>query len=79
MCIRDSDDTYTTRAPQAPRSNYARSTQTPRDPFFDKPYEAPAVAESAAPSWEASARPVARSISANIKPKLKVAALFKSA
>jgi hypothetical protein len=50
----------------------------PRDPFFDKPYEPSAAGESAAPSWEATARPAARSISANIKPKLKVAALFKS-
>ena len=48
-----------------------------RDPFFDKPYE-PGNAE-AVPSWEAqaSARP-ARSISSNIKPRRKVAALFKT-
>jgi hypothetical protein len=72
------DDTYTTRAPRPPRSDYGRATQQPRDPFFDKPYEAPVTAEAAAPSWEASARPAARSISANIKPKVKVAALFKS-
>jgi superfamily II DNA/RNA helicase len=72
------DDTYTDRAPRAPRSDYARGPQAPRDPFFDKPYEAPVATEAAAPSWEASARPAARSISANIKPKLKVAALFKS-
>jgi len=32
----------------------------------------------ATPSWEASARPAVRSISANIKHKVKVAALFKS-
>jgi len=51
--------------------------RAPRDPFFDKPYEA-APAEQAAPSWEASApRPGARGISANIKPKRRVAALFK--
>jgi hypothetical protein len=49
-----------------------------RDPFFDKPYEAPAAAESAAPAWEASAKPATRSISSNIRPKRKVAALFKS-
>jgi superfamily II DNA/RNA helicase len=73
------DDTYTTRAPQAPRSNYARPAQAPRDPFFDKPYEAAVATEAATASWEAAARPAARSISANIKHKVKVAALFKSA
>jgi hypothetical protein len=44
-----------------------------RDPFFDKPYEAPAV--EAAPAWESTSKPVSR-ISANIKTKRKVAALF---
>jgi hypothetical protein len=29
-------------------------------------------------SWEASARPQARGLSSNIKPKRKVAALFKT-
>ncbi|MEY4236533.1 MAG: hypothetical protein RLZZ454_1791, partial [Pseudomonadota bacterium] len=46
-------------------------------PFFDQPYEAtqePVVA----PSWEAAPRTGGRSISANIKPKRRVAALFKS-
>ena len=48
-----------------------------RDPFFEKPYE-PSAAD-ASPSWEASVPKTARSsISANIKPKRKVAALFKS-
>jgi len=48
-----------------------------RDPFFEKPYEA--AAPDASPSWEASVPKTARSsISANIKPKRKVAALFKS-
>jgi hypothetical protein len=37
-----------------------------------------ATAEVAAPSWEASAKPATRSISSNIRPKRKVAALFKS-
>lgn len=48
-----------------------------RDPFFDKPYE-PSSTE-AVPAWEAQAttRP-ARAISANIKPRRKVAALFKT-
>jgi len=57
---------------------YSRPPAKPRDPFFDMPYEPAAVQESAPPSWEASGRPAARSISANIKPKRKVAALFRS-
>jgi ATP-dependent RNA helicase RhlE len=68
------DDAYRTRAPR----EYSRPAPAPRDPFFDKPYEPAPVTEAVvAPSWEATARP-ARSISANIKPKRKVAALFKS-
>jgi len=48
-----------------------------RDPFFQKPYEA--AATDAPPSWEPSGpKTVRSSISANIKPKRKVAALFKS-
>jgi superfamily II DNA/RNA helicase len=49
-----------------------------RDPFFEKPYEAPS--NVAAPVWE-SAKPAGgarSSISANIKPKRKLAALFKT-
>jgi len=73
------EDGYPPRAARPPRSDYGRPAQAPRDPFFDKPYEPSAVSEASAPSWEASARPAARGISANIKPKVKVAALFKSA
>ncbi|MDE2417880.1 MAG: DEAD/DEAH box helicase [Burkholderiales bacterium] len=69
------DDAYRSR----PARDYSRPAPAPRDPFFDKPYEPTPAAEAAAtPSWEASARPAARSISANIKPKRKVAALFKT-
>lgn len=50
-----------------------------RDPFFEKPYEASAASD-AAPAWEAATKSAPRSsISANIKPKRKVAALFKAA
>lgn len=51
-----------------------------RDPFFDKPYESTASVE-AQPAWEAAARanPARSGVSANIKPKKKVAALFKVA
>jgi len=53
-----------------------RPAPAPRDPFFDKPYE-PSSAETP-PVWE-SQRPATRpGVSANIKTKRKVAALFKS-
>ena len=66
-------------AARAPRRDYSRPAPASRDPFFDKPYEEPVAADvTAMPSWEASARPVNRGISANIKPKRKVAALFRT-
>jgi superfamily II DNA/RNA helicase len=72
----DRDDAYRSRAP---RSDYSRPAPAPRDPFFDKPYEAPVVGDApVAASWEASARPQTRGVSSNIKPKRKVAALFKT-
>ena len=49
----------------------------PRDPFFDQPYEAPTQAEQP-PVWEAPRAPVRSGVSANIKPKRTLAALFKS-
>jgi ATP-dependent RNA helicase RhlE len=57
-----------------------RQNAAPRDPFFDQPYE-PAAAADAQPAWEAAARanPARSGMSANIKPKKKVAALFKVA
>ena len=73
------DDPNRQRVPRAPRNDYNRPVQVSRDPFFDKPYEPTAVVTEEAPSWEATARTSARSsISANIKPKRKVAALFKT-
>ena len=66
-------------APQAPSNRAAPPARSPRsgphDPFFDKPYEAPT--EAPPPAWEPGERPSGR-ISANIKPKRKVAALFKT-
>ena len=59
-------------ASEPPR--YRAPAQAPADPFFDQPYEVPA--REAAPSWESAAKPVR--VSANIKAKRKVAALFKS-
>ena len=70
-------DNFASRTPRAPRGDYGRAPVAQRDPFFDKPYE-PSEAPTAPPSWEASNKPATRSISANIKPKRKVAALFKS-
>ena len=49
----------------------------PADPFFNQPYEAPAEQDEA-PAWEQKARPARAGLSANIKPKRKVAALFKA-
>ncbi|MBG6076389.1 DEAD/DEAH box helicase [Polaromonas sp. CG_9.11] len=75
------------RAPREHTERRERREYTPhrqpavsRDPFFDRPYEPGAAAESL-PSWEASskANPARNGVSANIKPKKKVAALFKSA
>jgi ATP-dependent RNA helicase RhlE len=61
------------RAPRPQRE--VRAPALSRDPFFDQPYQAPAT--DAPPAWESSARPSSR-ISANIKTKRKVAALFKA-
>ena len=63
---------------RAPRRESSRPAPASRDPFFDKPYEAPVAGPALAPAWEATAQPVGRNISANIKTKRKVAALFKA-
>jgi ATP-dependent RNA helicase RhlE len=57
----------------------ARPASAPSDPFFDKPYEATAAPATETPAWENSVKNQATRTSANIKPKRKVAALFKSA
>ena len=79
-----SDEEYRPRRERefdaAPRGGYAhrpsRMAQRPAnvDPFFDKPYEASSVAETA--SWDS--KHVAPVKSASIKPKRKVAALFRA-
>jgi superfamily II DNA/RNA helicase len=61
----------------APRESQRAAPVAPQDPFFNQPYEAPAEAGEPAP-WEAVAKPAGRVLSANIRPKRKVAALFKS-
>jgi len=70
---RDAMDTA--REARAPRPQ-RESRSAPQDPFFDQPYQAPAT--DAPPAWEATAKPASSRVSANIKPKRKVAALFKS-
>ncbi|MDB5943772.1 MAG: rhlE2 [Ramlibacter sp.] len=60
------------RAPRPQRE--FRAPAASRDPFFDQPYQPPAT--DAAPAWESGPR-LSNRISANIKPKRKVAALFK--
>lgn len=68
-------------APRGDKREFARAEPRHRraaDPFFDKPYE-PSLPPEAAPAWEAAAtKPGTRSISSNIKPKRKVAALFSA-
>jgi superfamily II DNA/RNA helicase len=69
--------------PRAPRqaasdapsraSSYA-PPRAPSDPFFDKPYEASATGTE--PAWESKVPAAPRSLSPNIKPKKRVAALF---
>ncbi len=56
-----------------------RAPAAPADPFFDRPYE-PSTAADAKPTWEQAARPAAsvRGLSPFIKPRRKVAALFKA-
>jgi hypothetical protein len=55
-----------------------RRSAPARDPFFDRPYEATAVAT---PAWEASAKAASnmapgRGLTPNIRPKKKVASLL---
>jgi superfamily II DNA/RNA helicase len=79
---RDDDDRERTdrpdRAPRGrdePRRGVAAAA--PADPFFDRPYEATSEAPAA---WEKSAAPAParRGVSANIKPRRKVAALLSA-
>ncbi len=63
--------------PERRRESSRSAAPAPRDPFFDQPYQPPST--EAAPAWEAAAKsPTSARISANIKPKRRVAALFKA-
>jgi ATP-dependent RNA helicase RhlE len=73
---RDDDE----RRPDAPAERLAERRPppiAPTDPLFDQPYEA---SDSAAPHWEVSQPPAPpnprRAVSANIKPRRKVASLL---
>jgi len=48
-----------------------------QDPFFDQPYQ-PAADVHEPPPWEAAVKPAGKAAPSNIKPKRKVAALFKA-
>ena len=80
-----SDDDERPRRDADERSSSPRSRFTPAkppaDPFFDKPYEASVQTDSTPvndSSLKSDMAPVRGSISPNIKPKRKVAALFKT-
>ena len=61
-----------------PRRDFSRPAPAPRDPFFDRPYEPSIAVDAATPAWEPAVKRATRSISANIKSKVRVAALFKA-
>ncbi len=76
------------RPRREPRESRERREYTPfrqpaasRDPFFDQPYEATAAAPDAQAAWDSAAKasPARSGVSANIKPKKKIAALFRVA
>ena len=81
------NETRTPRERREVREPRERREYTPhrqpvaaKDPFFDQPYQSAAPAD-AQPAWEAAAKagPARSGVSANIKSKKKVAALFKTA
>jgi superfamily II DNA/RNA helicase len=65
-------------APSERRRESSRNASAPRDPFFDQPYQASAIVETTSGAPAETKAGAARGISANIKPKRRVAALFKS-
>jgi superfamily II DNA/RNA helicase len=64
------------RPPRHESRRDGRPAPAPRDPFFDRPYEPPQREQ--APAWEAGAKPASNRVSANIKTRRKVPALFKA-
>ncbi len=62
-----------TSAPRAPRERRS----VPVDPFFNTPYEAAAPSAAlSTPAWDAPQSGIKKSVSSNIRPKRRVAALF---
>jgi ATP-dependent RNA helicase RhlE len=71
------EDRRPPRSDRSERSERApRPAPRPADPFFDRPYE-PSADANTQPAWETTAKVPSR-VSANIKTKRKVAALFKA-
>jgi len=68
------------REPRPSRRSALPLAALPADPFFDRPYEPPATPAAEPPAWEQQRPPPAArpGLSANIKPRRKVAALFKA-
>ncbi|MDR2991502.1 MAG: ATP-dependent helicase, partial [Burkholderiaceae bacterium] len=66
------------REPRESRRRALPLAAQPADPFFDRPYE-PSAPAAEPPAWEQRERPVRQGLSANIKSKRKVAALFRAA
>jgi ATP-dependent RNA helicase RhlE len=64
-------------APARPRSASAPAAAKPLDPFFTQPYNAD-VPEGETPTWESQKPAASPTRSSNIRPKRKVAALFKN-
>ena len=65
-------------APEPRRERLPRAPRAPADPFFEQPY-APALPPEAKPAWETQPKvPASKGLSAYIKPRRKVAALFKA-
>ncbi|NML43934.1 DEAD/DEAH box helicase [Ramlibacter sp. G-1-2-2] len=73
---RERDEEEDRRGSYEERRRESRPASAPKDPFFDQPYEAPE--REAAASWDANTKPAGGRVSSNIKPKRKLAALFKA-
>ncbi len=73
-----SADNRPARSSARPADSRWGQRKAPADPFFDKPYEPSSPAAGAA-NWESGAQAAPRAISANIKSRKRVAALFQPA
>jgi ATP-dependent RNA helicase RhlE len=71
-----SDNAHEERSDRQPRGRSIQPAATPRDPFFDRPYEPSLQAAAAVPARDSAPSSGSRGLSPNIKPKKKLAALF---